>query len=196
MHYDIYDEQTHTPLIIKTPKLKPAQITSLASGVDVLPTLLSILNIPAPETEGYDLLPHISGRANSPREAVYITRTAMWERIMSDYEGLAEFLALDDKEHFADVAIRTLNWKLIHRRAHKTMEKWGWHNYLTGAQKPIPEYELYNLDLDPKEKNNIYERERQNPEVVYVQNKLEQWEQVQFKQKLPPQNTLEIQPYF
>lgn len=196
MHYDIYDEQTHTPLIIKVPKLNSQQITSLASGVDVLPTLLSILELPQVDVEGYDLYPLMQQKSESPRDVIYITRTAMWERIMSDYENLATFLTLDDNAHFADVAIRSLNWKLIHRRSRDTMRTWSWHSILTGVPKDIAEYELYNLDLDPGEKENLYERERQNPEVVYLESKLSKWEEKQFKTQLAPQRTLEIQPYF
>lgn len=48
LHYDIYDEQTHTPLIIKIPELNLGRINDLASGVDVMPTLLEILNVQRP----------------------------------------------------------------------------------------------------------------------------------------------------
>ncbi|HXK37470.1 MAG TPA: sulfatase [Candidatus Paceibacterota bacterium] len=196
LHYDIFDEQTHTPLIIKSPMLNPGRIDGLVSGVDIIPTLLALLTFPQIETEGYDLSPYIMGRANNPREAVYITRTSMWERVMSYYEGLEGFLALDDQEHFADVAIRTHDWKLIHRRAHRALDRWAWHNNFRASPQSYSEYELYHLGTDPRETNNIYTRERENPEIIYLEEKLKQWEREQFKMKLPAQTTLEIQPYF
>ncbi len=198
MHYDIYDEQVHTPLIIRAPKLKPQQVDALASGVDVLPTLLSILNIPAPKNEGVNFLPYLQNGGEAPRDEVYITRTSLWERVMSSmrYEGLEGFYAIDSKEHFADTAIRDGDWKLIHRRSRLAMAQWSWFNILTGNHTLAPEYELYYLKDDPGEKKNVYDVENGNPTIVDLQDKLTAWEEKEFKTPLPHTTGPEIQPYF
>lgn len=198
LHYDIYDEQVHTPLIIKAPKVAPRRIDALASGVDVLPTILSLLELPPTETDGASLLPVMTGTGNAPRDHVFLTHTALWERVMASmgYEGLDGFYDLDNKEHFADVAIRTADWKLIHRRSHEVMKKWKWHNIITNTFNDIPEYELYYLTNDPGERDNIYEREKGNPIIVDLQQQLSDWEQKQFKIKVPETKTEEVQPYF
>jgi hypothetical protein len=76
------------------------------------------------------------------------------------------------------------------------MKKWSWHNILTNTFKDIPEYELYYLKNDPGERENIYEREKGNPSIVDLQLQLSDWEQTQFKTKVPETKTEEIQPYF
>lgn len=198
MHYDIYDEQVHTPLIIKAPKLKPQQITALTSGVDVLPTLLSILDLPKTETEGVNLLPYLLGKETNTREVVYLTRTSLWERVMASmqYEDMQGFLTADNKEHFADTGIRNTEWKLIHRRARGAMERWGWFNHFKEKPLNFPEYELYNITTDPGETKNIYEEEKTNPSVIYLEERLREWERKQFNLPLPPTTAEELQPYF
>jgi arylsulfatase A-like enzyme len=198
MHYDIYDEQTHMPLIIKTPLLAPQQVSALASGVDVLPTLLSILNLPKTPTDGVDFTPYLLHKSDPPRQEVYITRTALWERVMSSmqYEGLDGFYALDNKMHFADTAIRTLDWKLIHRRSREAMKKWSWFNHLLTTPMESPEYELYYLPNYPKELHDVYEQDKTNPSVIYLVEKLNDWEQAQFGTTQPETTKEETQPYF
>lgn len=196
MHYDIFDEQVHTPLLIKAPNIPSKQVNALTSGVDLLPTILSILHLPETPTDGVSLMPLLSGSSTSVRNEVYLTRTSLWERIMNDYEGLADIAKVDDKEHFADVAIRTNEWKLIHRRAREALKRWGWHNNFANPPIIYTEYELYDLSRDPGETQNIYENSKQEPPIVALQAQLSDWEKGQFAKPQPETTIEEIQPYF
>jgi arylsulfatase A-like enzyme len=62
-HQDLHVENLHVPLAIAAPGLAPARVPALASGVDLAPTLVSLLGLPPlPDVDGRDLL----GRADAP----------------------------------------------------------------------------------------------------------------------------------
>jgi arylsulfatase A-like enzyme len=48
-HYTLFDEVMRTPLVIKAPGLTPAQSNALVDQVDLLPTMLSLLGVDAPD---------------------------------------------------------------------------------------------------------------------------------------------------
>ena len=212
-HYDIYDETVHTPLIIKMPALAGRRIETLTSGVDVLPTVLSLLRIPAPVVDGVDLSPFFTGATSTqPRREVYLSRTPLWERLFSStFQGRAiflpssmpiestawaQFVTADNKEHYYDTAIRTEKWKLIHRLARTALLKYSWWGWLTGKPVVLPEYELYDLANDPGETRNIYSAHAHDADIVALRAKLEDWE-VKMRGATPgPTPVQEIQPYF
>jgi len=60
--YTLYKDQLHVPLIIRAPGIAPARIESTTRNIDVLPTLLDLLGISAPEQiHGKSLVPLIHG---------------------------------------------------------------------------------------------------------------------------------------
>jgi arylsulfatase A-like enzyme len=64
----LYDECTMVPLVIRIPGTEPARhrVTSLAQSIDIFPTVLDALGIPAPAgVEGKSLLPVIKGGADA-----------------------------------------------------------------------------------------------------------------------------------
>jgi len=54
-----------------------------------------------------------------------------------------------------DVAIRTNEWKLIYRKSRDFQEKFSWWRVLSNDDQQMKDYELYNLALDPQEKENV-----------------------------------------
>ncbi len=194
-HYDIYDETTHVPLIMTVPGMTPARVQTLASGVDIVPTLLSILHIPQ-ETpiDGVDLTPFLSGAAtSSPRSEVYFTRTPLWERVA---QFPPAFTAADNTAHYYDTGIQNADWELIHRLSRAAQLKYGWWGLLTGKPTLLPEYQLYNLQQDPQEKVDVYALHKNDLAIVALKAKLTVWE-AQMKSRMPgPTPVQEIQPYF
>lgn len=49
-HGRVFDEQLHAPLLLRAPGLAPGRFEDPVSGVDVLPTLMHLLQLPDPET--------------------------------------------------------------------------------------------------------------------------------------------------
>ncbi len=69
-HFSLYDEVLRTPLMIKAPGVRPGERPLVAQQIDLLPTLLSLLGVPAPEgLPGRDLL-----AASGPDPPVFIER--------------------------------------------------------------------------------------------------------------------------
>jgi choline-sulfatase len=67
----LYDSTLHVPLIVKLPVANHhgEVIDKLVRTTDILPTVLSLTNIPAPpELSGASLVPLIDGETNAPRE--------------------------------------------------------------------------------------------------------------------------------
>ena len=91
----LYDEVTHVPLIIRIPDIQGGRkVTELSETVDIMPTLLDLLEIPIPYyAQGKSLLPYI---------------------VQQDTKPLHQFvfgqLGGDDYGHFM---IRSKEWKLL-----------------------------------------------------------------------------------
>lgn len=160
-HYDILDDQIHTPFLILSPKLESGQkIDGLTSSTDVLPTVLALLGRSAPsQIQGADQTPVICGAKVEDRN-IFTERNPLWEEVPVD----AALKKLRDKgvefgtERFKDIAIRTKEWKYIIRYSGPILQKISWWGNLTGIKMVLPEAELYDLANDPGETINVVTR--------------------------------------
>jgi arylsulfatase A-like enzyme len=65
---NLYIESLRVPLIVLAPKLRPRVVESGAGLADVMPTVLDLLDLPAPPTQGRSLLPAMLGASDdAPR---------------------------------------------------------------------------------------------------------------------------------
>ena len=124
-----YDELLRIPLILTCPDLIPAQtrIPMQVQNVDVLPTVLDLLDLPIPESvQGRSLKPALLGlqMAELP---------AFTETTPGGYQATPDMLKTRIR------AMRTSAWKLIH---------------ILGPQED--RYELYDLVNDPSERKNVF----------------------------------------
>jgi len=70
-HFTVDEEVIHVPLLVRAPGLAPGERTDLSQQVDLLPTLLGLLHVPAPPAlPGRDLF--APGSAETP---VFVERT-------------------------------------------------------------------------------------------------------------------------
>jgi arylsulfatase A-like enzyme len=77
-HHGVYEELIHIPLVVSIPgaPVKGKITDSLVSQVDILPTILDYLQIPAPDScQGKSLKPIIEGRAETVNEFVFAEYT-------------------------------------------------------------------------------------------------------------------------
>ncbi len=89
----VYDEVVRVPLILSAPaRLDSASVYSQVRSVDVMPTLLDLAGISAPELDGESLLPLVAGREEGDRVA---------------------FVAGTDMGALSKLAVRLPPWKLI-----------------------------------------------------------------------------------
>lgn len=159
----LYNELIKIPLIIKFPKskYKGKRVKKNVRIIDILPTVLKELNIDYSilNFDGKDLFPLIQERKDA-------------ERIC--------YAEIPIKGNLGKISVIYKNYKLIlNRIIHKDKFK---------DQAPPEELELYNLKVDPMEKNNLANEDKQM--VKYLLEKIEQYshqeKRIKFKRTEKP----------
>jgi N-sulfoglucosamine sulfohydrolase len=191
----LYDLGLRTPLIIRVPGLKGGLRTdALASGVDLGPTILALLQLaPLPNAHGVSLVPVLEGVANAkPREYVF---AEISNRGPLPNDGMQERAVSDGR------------WKLIYRERVETgwrqvnadskiWKPWGNRTYAetlrVKEQSPeqyrilaemdpqslegkVPALELYDLRADPDEMRNLANAPERRTELDRLYRALRQW---------------------
>jgi arylsulfatase A-like enzyme len=128
----MYSSSLHVPLVMSWPGTLPAgaRTDHPASLVDVAPTVLSLLGLPAPPAFlGKDLLPGRRVPAQAPRDVAF-----------SETSGRI-------------FAARSLDWRLVYNPQKLRPEA-------PGGPYPIGELELYDLRRDPREQDDLAARRK------------------------------------
>ena len=75
--YSVYDETVHTPLIVRLPGgwRGGTRIAEQVSSTDLFPTLLSLIGVDVPETDGTSWLPGLLGEPMPPRGPAFSEAT-------------------------------------------------------------------------------------------------------------------------
>ncbi len=129
--FNVYEETLGVPMIFSNPRLFPQaeETDSLASLVDILPTLATIAGVPDRDRwtfKGRDLTPILARPAVEVQDAVHFT-----------YEDL--YFYVPGANHIRALVER--DWKYA-----------VYYDVFTGSP---PEYELYHLANDPHERHNL-----------------------------------------
>jgi arylsulfatase A-like enzyme len=137
-----FEDSVHIPLLVSWPKhVRPGVYSELIEAVDVLPTVLELCGLPIPDhVQGRSFAALIAGdRAQyRPREAIF-AENIMPEVITDGDEGyfFEPGQGVGGIRHPDAKMVRTNRWKL---------------NYYVGHGG-----ELYDLENDPGEWNNLYD---------------------------------------
>lgn len=143
-----YDCLIKIPLYIQYPPLIPSgvKLASLVENVDILPTVLDILNLPVPgNVHGKSLLPYISGKVHKHKDSVFCEGGVEEQAIRkAPHYDSPECERMKPNYYWKQVAlvdyplsmqrskmVRTHEWKLVYRQN--------------------GEKELYNILKDPEE---------------------------------------------
>src|SRR6185369_1626000 len=181
-HYDVTEPVMKNAMIMRFPNGEFAgrRVAEQVQGLDVMPTILSYLDIPVPhDAQGSSLVPLARGeKGASGSEYVFIDRLPWWEYTLSKWylelqnasggqfspseeARLKEYQQLLQSSFDqlgyppGDIAVRTNDWKLILRKNRDILEKVSWWRFITGRMQPVEELELYDLKNDPGEKKNL-----------------------------------------
>lgn len=155
-----YEDSVHIPLLVSWPgRIRPGVYSELVESVDVLPTLLELCGLSVPEhVQGRSFAPLIAGDRTSyqPRAAVF-AENVMPEVITNGDEGyfFEPGKGIAGVRHPDAKMIRTRRWKL---------------NYYVGHGG-----ELYDLENDPGERNNLYDDPDAQPIVHELKSRLLDW---------------------
>lgn len=72
LHTGLYNQTTHVPFLIRSPRLKAQKIQSYVSAVDIVPTVLDLARLPVPQgIEGLSLRPLLEGKEQKLHNALY-----------------------------------------------------------------------------------------------------------------------------
>jgi arylsulfatase A-like enzyme len=150
-HQFFYDSFTHIPFMIKIPGITSRFTNSLTSLLDILPTILSALNLPElPQAQGTNLLPFLKGEKEDTQPYIVMEcgNSGNEEKIIMDRgTKLVKKGGLG-----VGISIRTTGYKLNVYENDKC--------------------ELYDLKTDSNELNNLYYNEASKAIVSELSNEL------------------------
>lgn len=140
--YQAYEESIRVPLVFSNPRLFPRgqSSSSLASLVDLAPTLLSLAGVSHPtgrdQLRGKDLSPVVLGQAASVQEEVLF--------ISDD-----DIAAVSPYKEWTGPVSQPNRVRCLRTRTHKLVK------YVSPDNSVAPEFELYDLVADPLEMKNL-----------------------------------------
>jgi len=141
----LYDEAVHVPLMIKLPGQGSRRITGLVQLIDLMPTIMEMLDIPIPcKVQGKSIMPLIN--RNQPiNDYIYSGAT---------YNFMGGFNRLFFMYPTLNESIRDFDWKLIHEIVFSA-DTYGSlsDNYKLKTKEET--FELYDLKNDPNELKNV-----------------------------------------
>lgn len=197
-HYDIWDTQTHQPLLIVDPRVKGgAKISSIVGSVDILPTILNLVGTTSTNgLQGKSLAPLIrKTEPDGQRKTIFQERVPLWEEaVLQTRHDMGQKGFQLETSGAKDIAIRTDKWKYILRLSSKKQAEISWWKFMSGQPILFPEVELYDLAKDPGETKNVV---AEHPEVANQLNKeLRAWyKKVQSNSSDKVKKTELVQPY-
>lgn len=171
----LYDDVVHVPLLVRLPGHRGGTVRGLTQIVDVMPTLLELLEIPVPHgIQGLSLLPLVrTGLPVNP----YVFAGAEYNGGRKKPNGLFA------PESVAE-SIRNPEWKLIHEQLFSDPEA---HRR---GQVDEETYELYDLRKDLQEQDDV---SALNPAVVEeLKGRLKRWAEASSRFTLAAPGTLEV----
>ena len=171
--FNVYEETINVPLVVSNPVLfpRPAETEALASLVDVVPTLLGFAGGPEPDgLRGRDLAPVLADAAEPERERVAASPVGL-DRVL---EHPAPAPTVRDAVHFtyddhqAGTAMQEAPGQPNRIRAIRTATG-KYAEYFDPEDRVSSEYELYDLERDPDERDNLLDvRTGEAPRAVDV----------------------------
>lgn len=136
----LYEEVLNIPLIIKIPHQKGERINGLVQIIDIMPTVLGLLDISLlSERQGKNLIPFIEDNVEKINEYVFTGTIFGLDKAQSPVRKVYGIESTSE-------SLRNDEWKLIHEI-----------KVFNDGNSPQETYELYNLKDDPGEADNLIE---------------------------------------
>jgi arylsulfatase A-like enzyme len=142
-------------------------INSVVSNVDLLPTLLSYIGAPIPETvQGVDWMPALTGNAPPPRDAAFAQYTPDMKRdnlsrsVITDRYHLIRYF---DQGRAVDYPVD------VHPQAFAN------HVHRCPTKGTRPFVQLFDLKTDPNELNDLAADSDQQARVTALSARLRSW---------------------
>jgi uncharacterized sulfatase len=141
--YTLFEPGVHIPMIAWWPgKIEPNTTTdALVDFTDVMPTIMELAGgTPNDDMDGVSLLPILEGTQAEVRDDIFLSFTCLGVNDVENPYPIRAVISGDYK------LIHYLNYQIIHPKGKEGYDK-------------NPEYQLFNLQVDPRERNNLYDDE-------------------------------------
>jgi N-sulfoglucosamine sulfohydrolase len=156
----VYDSGIRTPLVAHWPgRIKPGGVCpTLASSIDLAPTILALAGVEAPPAfQGVSLVPILDDPSKKVRDYVHAEHN--WHDFDDHGRGVRNLRYKYIRNHYTDVP-GTPPADAVRSPSFQAMRKLRDEKKLTPAQMnpfvvPRPEEELYACDADPHELTNL-----------------------------------------
>ena len=183
----LYDRGTHVPLLVRWPGVvEPGAVSdALVSGVDLAPTILAAAGLEPPAgMTGIGFLPELRAKEFSGRQYVFAERGWHWGPITrTDGLDLSRSItsrryryiynALPERSYTPVDMPGKAAWLAV-QSAHRAGRLSPLHERLY-FRNPRPVLELYDLDKDPRELENLAGDERWRSVEQTLRMELERW---------------------
>ena len=163
----LHDRGTHVPLLVRWPgRIQPRSTSNaLISGIDLSATILAAAGLDAPpEMDGLSFLPALLGKTFRGREHIFAERGWHWGPITrTDGLDLSRSITTDRFRYiynalpgrsYTPVDMPKKDAWLAVQTAYRNGKLSTLHDRLY-FQNPRPIFELYDLEADPLEINNL-----------------------------------------
>ncbi|HOX40281.1 MAG TPA: sulfatase [Candidatus Brocadiia bacterium] len=164
----LFDPGLETALIIRLPEGYPAgqRVCAPVCNIDLLPSLLDYLQIPAPPgVQGRSMVPLISGERTSLHEELYFEMTfhAAYDPMRAVRTERYKYIRSFEKRPFAfppnvDAGL-----------SKEVTKELGWYD------RPRPPEQLYDLQTDPNEMDNLAGKPEHAHTLAELRAKLNKW---------------------
>jgi arylsulfatase A-like enzyme len=152
----VFQEEIHIPLMMRIPNVAPKRVTEAVSLLDMAPTILSFMNITPPATfKGENLLPVVNGKTLGVRAIPSMNGYPYYfENIKKLPESLEVTGALGSEKKLINVS--SVGIRIGQQRVF----------FMNPPPKVHTGLNWYNLEIDPKELNNLAEKGTLPPEEL------------------------------
>lgn len=138
----LYEEIIRIPLMIYHPRVEPKRVKSLTSAIDIMPTILDLINVKKPSVvQGISFTKLITG-INDTEHREFVVSSPPLKNPGDSIKMVDSHLR--QVMDFLPITITTKKWSLI---------------YSSGEEQA----ELYDLENDPKQERNVI---NEHPEIA------------------------------
>ena len=162
--FNAYEETIRVPLVISNPVLFPngGETDSLGAHVDLVPTMLSLAGAGdgAANLDGEDLTPVLARHAEPEREALDLVPVAL-EPVLGNGDTAAsvrDAVSFTYDDDSAGTFLKDTVPAPNHVRCVRE-QRFKYAAYVDPLGRAEPQYELYDLERDPLETENLVDRE-------------------------------------
>ena len=176
----VYSELTNVPLVLRYPGVIPAgvSISETVRSIDLMPTLLELSHLAAPEgMAGQSLVPLLAGAgggSSANQAAIGVAQAAQSTGGWTQQPAFSERATFHPPEGEEAYSIVKDGWKLIHN---------------TQGYTDRPEFELFDHAKDPLDQTNVAD---QHPDTVkQLTEELTAWREWAEEKALPEADSTE-----